>query len=325
MTQLLRTTNREAAAHELAARYPRVFIRNKNLLWNPLRLRRAKLADLNPFIVLNKPEFDAQLKAWNREGGVVIYDRNYKSYEDVAAHQAQLICECPPTVADLDAWIEAARDVVVVFTPPRWDEHHRWVAHNFPVTELCRRFYELVLAAPTDEELGRVLGFNAGFRVLGDMSAMTALGLSNAQLRQVRKALFRPRNLRTVWQVIPRVAPTDLTMAAAYHFLQSECPKVEGGVHLVTGRAMMKHVKYWRAALRDLERAGAVACRDTLFCYYLDEIPPNWDRFDIRRCSAEDRLEEIIRKVEALPEFTPASTSSRSPAPRDLSRSTSGA
>lgn len=303
MPRILQTRNREAAARVLAKKYDRVFIRNKNITWNPLRMRRVKISDLAPFIVMSQPEFDAQLEAWNRDGGMVIYDRTYTQYENVAAHQAQLVCECPASITELEAWTEGASEVAVVFRPPNWKEHYRYVRNTRPEAALCRRLYDLVAAAPTHPGLRDALELRDGLRVLPEAPTAEALGLTTAQLRHVRKALFPPWAFRGVWQVVPRTPPHDATLAGVYHWIVNECPKVDGA-HICNGMNMMKHVRFWKLAIRALDRCGAVGVRDTLYYYYLDRVNPHWDRLDARRRVAEGRLAQVIKKIEQAAELT---------------------
>lgn len=312
------TRNREATARALAGHYERVFIRNKNRLWNPLRLRRAVIADLNPYIVLNAPEFDAQLLAWNQAGGALIYDRSYTPSENVGAHHAQLLSECPLSTDLLDAYIEGARELVVIFKPPNWKEHHKWVAANYPPGDLCRRLYDLVMASSFDEAMGEALGFTPGFRVVPEDRELETLAVHPAIVRVVRKTVFRRRSRKTVWRAALRIEPEDRTMAEIYRFIVARCPKVNG-VHLIAGGTMIEVVRFWKKALRDLDRCGAIALKGFLQCYWPEELPPNFGRLDRRRYVAERHLREMIKFVEDAPEFNPAVFPPRSCAPESQS------
>jgi len=304
VTEIVHTRNREETARELLRRYGRVLVRNKNNLWNPLRLRRAALADLNPFIVLNPQEFDTQLAAWNREGGLCIYDRAYVALENIAAHPAQLISECPISIPQLDAWTEGTSEIAVVYRPPNWNEHRRWVRSNFPRAEQCRRLYDFIAAAPACPEVAAAVGMRLTAPVVAERQAQAYMGMRSAELGCARRAMLPPRAFKMVWQVSPRIAPLgEPTLSAAYAFLD-ECPQLEGA-RLVVPAEISKRVRHWKVAMRLLERRGHVAVRDTLFCYDLDEIVPHWERLDARQRTADTRLEEIIARVEASAEFNP--------------------
>lgn len=317
--QHLHTRHLEDTARALAGAHDRVLVRNKNVLWQPIRLRRAKLADLAPFIVLNPPAFDSELAAWNERGGMLIYDRAYQRAENIAAHHAQFIVECPLSVQDLDNYVDGTRDLAVIYRPPSWREHERCVGLLWPSAELCRRYYDLVQAAPKSGALAKALDLPEGFTVANDDWMSEQLGLSTAELWRVRNATFRMRDFRMVNQVIPRIAPEDRTLAELYHYIVREFPAMNG-VHLIVGSALTKAARHWKVALRDLARCGAIERKETFFCHLPDVMPPHWFKIDAEHRRAKERLEEMIARVEASAEFSPKAAL-RSPSRSDQSRS----
>lgn len=311
--EFFQTRDRERAIRALARRYERVFVRNKNVAWHPLRFRRSAIADLSPFLVMSPREFDAQLDGWNRSGGVCVHERNYVPWEDVGAHQAQVISECPMSRDLLEQYVEGARELAVIFYPPNWDEHRRWVAANFPPGDLCERFHAAVLAAPRDEAMGELLGLRPGFHVMRELEARQAIDSPAPVMRLVRRRVFRPRNLKPIWRATLRAEPEDRTLAEIYRYIGDVCPQV-GGVHYVRGYTLMKKTRFWKRAMRQLERCGAIGAKGLVTCYWPDELPPNFVRMDARRRRAERQLDEMIEYVGALPEFNqPAKRSPRSP------------
>jgi hypothetical protein len=327
VTEILHTRNREAAVRALVERYDRVLVRNKNNLWNPLRLRRAQLQDLKPFIVLNPQEFDTELAGWNERGGVLLYDRAYVALENIGAHPAQLISECPLSLQQLDSYIEGTSELAVVYRPPNWNEHRRWIRSNVPSAERCQRLWELVGAAPERPDIAGPLGFcTKGCRVVSERDAQVHLGARSAELQCVRRAFLLPRAFKAVWRVVPRIAPDDPTLVDVYDFIDKRCPTVDGARLVVPG-IISRHTRHWKVAIRQLERRGAVSLPGALFCYYLGDVTPHWERLDARQRVAERRLEEIIAKIEASPEFNPkrAPPSPRLPAHPARSRSLSAA
>jgi hypothetical protein len=223
--ELLHTRDLEEAARELASRYERVFVRNKNILWNPIRLRRSRLQDLKPFIVLNPPAFDAELAAWNERGGMVIYDRSYQRAENVAAHHAQLISECPLSLADLDNYVDGARDVAVIYWPPRWDEHRRCVGSCGRAPSSASASTSSSQGADTNEALGAPWISLRASPVAGDTESARSSSSRLAQLWRVRNATFRMRDYKMVTPVILRVPPQDRTLAEVYAYIVRECPR----------------------------------------------------------------------------------------------------
>lgn len=318
MTQFLRTRDLVEAARGLAGLYSSTLIRNKNTLWQPIRLRRKKIADLNPFIVLSAPEWDSQLRAWNERGGLLIYDRPYRATEDIASHHAQLVSECPLALDLLSEIAAGTRDVVVIYCPPRWDEHERCVAALWPDAALCQRFDALVRAAPTDDSIADALEINRGCRILSDEEAAKTLGVSTAQVWRIRSAVYRKRDYWESTAVTPRIAPADdPVLQSVFRGIERDFPLVRGE-RLILGTALGETVKRWRVALRDLVRCGSIGAKESLFCYYPEEIGASWPRIEAAHQRARGKLAEIRAYVEALPEFIPVKAA---PLPRSRVRS----
>lgn len=326
MPEILHTRNHEEAARALAARYDRVLIRNKHILWKPIRLRRAAIADLEPRIVLNPQQFDSELDAWNKDGGVVMYDRAFKKYENIAAHHAQLLTECPISVEDLERYIEGTRELVVIFMPPHWREHERAVREFYPDARLCERFYRIAQrgGTPSAGVLAAMGAVEAG-RMVSDADMAAALKVTTAQLGRIRRAMLRKREWKMVTPVVLRIEPEDATLAQTYRFIERECPKVDGA-HLIVGTKLSKAIRHWRVALRALERRGAIARRDPLFFYLLDGLEPDWRRLAQRHEAGKARLMRMAQFMETTEELNPrALQSRRSPARPSRSLSTSAA
>lgn len=303
MAEFLHTRDMEGTARKLADRYPRLFIRNKLNLWNPIRLRRSNLADLHPAIVLNPPEFNSELLKWNQDGGTLIYERSYQKDEDVAAHNAQLVCECPLSVAELNAFAEGTQDMAVIYRPPNWDEHRRNVHDLYPTAGLCKQFFEKAQSSAEDSALENALMLPEGFQVCSDEAMRGHLGITSAQLWKVRNTTLRKRDYRFITQVILRHVPDDKQLADVYYFIKRECPVIDNK-HLILGSMLNKATTFWKLALRNLVRRGSIAKKDTLFCYFLQGLPPKWDRIEKDHVDAKQRLADVIRLVESSVEFT---------------------
>lgn len=315
MPKILHTRDMEQAVRGLAARYERVLVRNKHILWKPIRLRRAALADLEPRIVLNPPQFDSELHAWNREGGVLVYDRAFKRDENIAAHHAQFITECPLSIEMIERVSEGTREAVVVYLPPNWREHERGVRDTFPDAATCERVYRMAQrGARPSQALLDALGAKEEGRVISDVEIISALKLSSAHLHRIRSAMLRKREWKMVNPVVLRIAPEDATEAQVYRFIERECPKIDGA-HLIVGAKLSKAMRFWRVALRALERRGAIARRDTLYFYALDGLEPDWKKVARTYEGAKENLRRVAAFIEAAPEFNPRETrTSRSPA-----------
>jgi hypothetical protein len=304
-TRIEKTRDLVAAAIGLHELYGRVLVRNKNIVWHPIRLERKRLQHLEPYIVWNAPEFDAQLLAWNREGGMMLYDRAYLRSENIAGHDAQLVVECPLDMEMLDAYAEGTRDHLVIYQPPNWDEHRSCVLDLHPSEARCRQFFDLVQAGPEVAQIRETLKLAEGFHVLSDERAAAVMKLNGAQLWRIRSAIFRKRDLQLVTQLVTRIEPEENTLAGIYAYIVNTFPEVNG-VRLIPGNALGRATRFWKAALKALARCGAIEMRDTLYCYWLDpDYPPHWFKIAANHRRAEKRLEEMLAYVERLPEFNP--------------------
>lgn len=302
MLRVFHTKDRESAARALLARHRHVLLRNKNMLWQPLRIRKEKLTDLRPYIVMSPAACDAQLEAWNRDGGLLIYDRGHRRRENIVAHGAQVVGECPASVDLLRIYSAGTRGELVVFKPPSWEEHEKWVAAFWPTAETCRKLYALAEAAPRDEPLRAALDLPP-CRMLTDSDACKALGRSKAEVTRIRNAIFRTRDYWTVIKVRARIAPPERTLAEFYTYLTTSFPAVDGH-HAIVEHEMI--AAWWKGTtlLRALERAGSIEISDTVRCYLLDGLPPDWERVDEAHIDARRHLMEMVGYIEESAEFT---------------------
>lgn len=300
MLATFRTRDREAAARILVGRHRHVLLRNKNLLWSPLRVRKSLLTDLSPFIVMNPPAFDTQLAGWNREGGLMVYDRAYRGREDIVAHGAQVVGEVPASIEVLRGYAAGTRGELVIFHPPTWDEHGRWVAAFWPPGDVCRALYAMAQAGERDEPLRAALDLPP-CRVVSDKAAADALKVSRAELSRVRNTTFRFRDFWTVLKVAARITPQDRTLTPWFDRIAAY-PEIDGARMVVESELQVASPR-WKKALRDLERCGSIEVRDTVRCYLLDGLEPDWDMIDAKHVGARRRLTEVISFVEELPEF----------------------
>lgn len=324
MPEILHTRDLEEATRALAGRYERVLVRAKTALMSPIRLPRAKLADLGARIVLNAAAFDRERDAWNKDGGTLFYYRAYRMHENIAAHHAQLVVECPLSMDFLNWMTESARETVVVHVPPNWREHESSVRYVYPDAALCERFYRLAQqGVEPPPGVREAMGAVEAGRMVTDVQMKDALGLSFAQVARIRDVMLRKREWKMVTPVMVRCEPEDETLAQAYRFIANECPVVDGA-HLIVGASLSKAHRFWRVALRDLQRCGSIARRDTMFFYLLDGLEPDWRRIENEQRDAKKRLAKVAAYVSGTPELkAPAKPPRRSPARPETSLSSS--
>lgn len=296
--EILRTREMPRAARALAAQYQRVLIRAKATHIHPIRFPRAQVADLNPFIVLNPPEFDRQLDEWNLRGGVVIYDRDYHKKENVAPHHAQLIAEMPLSPERLRVFTLGTREICAIFMPPNWDEHRRRAHYVAPSVDRCRQFYDIIRSAPKETSIAQALRIREEFTCCSDEWMCAQLGIDfPGEIWNLRRAMLLGRQWKLVSRVIPRCEPSDRTLLTPYRWIIERCPDIDG-VYLIEGSSMIEVARHWKVTLKRLARDGAIAKLDTLFCYMLGELPPPWAQIEHAHRTAHDGLAEMIKLME---------------------------
>lgn len=295
----------EEAVRELAERYDRVLVRNKNKLHAPIRLRRKLLADLHPRIVMSQPAFNAERDAWNEEGGILIYDRAYnKDYEKLESHQAQFISECPMSLQDLDDFTECTHEVVVIYKPGAWRGHEHWIDLTYPPAAMCRPVYESMMSGEPRPVLSDLLGFREGFCVRTDEDVAAECKVPLVQVKRVRRRLFRPHKMERVAEVVPRVSPPDEHLAKIYDFVM-RCPQL-GGSRLIVPRVMVAECsRMWQVALRALVRCGAIVRKPDLYLYWPETLGPNWKKVQSWHEQYRRRLQEMAAFMETTSEFVP--------------------
>lgn len=305
MAQVFHTRDMEEAVRALAGRYERVLVRNYHVLWKRIRLRAVDLADLEPRVVRFAPQWERELHDWNRDGGLLLYGRDYQHSENIAAHHAQLMVECPLNRERFERMIVAARELVVVYMPPSWDEHWRAVRELNPDATVGKRVYRAMKEgpAPTPAVLSAIGRVEAGC-IATDKDLAKAAGVQPWEVKRMRNIMLIWREYTMVNQAILRYPPDDPTLAQAYRFIERECPKVDG-VHLIVKTKLAKAVRFWRAALRDLERCGSIALREELFFYPLDGLPPDWQKMAAIHESARSRFTAMVEFLQQTPEFNP--------------------
>lgn len=113
---LTRTWDMEHTAQFLALRHPRVLVRATYYLARAIRFR-SKLVPLPMWIVREKV---GQLEQWRENGGLCLWER--KTF-DVPEHDAQLICEAPRSLKELERQTLHTLARAVVYQPPTWEMH----------------------------------------------------------------------------------------------------------------------------------------------------------------------------------------------------------
>lgn len=296
--KLYRTHHQENAVRALAKKHKRVLIRYRpTIRLNPIRIR--PLPDLEMFIARGIGP-SAQLDEWRAKGGVVLYSR-WHLYDKNVPHDAQLICECPFSEADLHIFTRETEQVAVVYRPPSWRAHENTMFINQPPESLCKRFWTMAMGGQADEALAKIIGLE-NFVVQPDEAILAELGITQLGLIRIRRATLQRRDFKAIQVLIPRLEPEDPALIEAYRFIVNDCP-AHLNTRYVIGSALAAAHQNWKVALKALVRSGSVQKKATLGIYFTDSQEPDWQAVKFLHEQAKSKLARITKMVDELPEF----------------------
>jgi hypothetical protein len=302
MIEILRTSKMEDAARALHAKFPRVLIRYRPILPMPIRIRPAKLADLNLYYGKAPAEFDTQIAEWEKKGGTILYMRSHQKSIVLPPHDAQLFTECPLSIAVLEEQTRETGKLAVIYRPPEWRAHEEAVFDRFPTAAKCKRLFAEIKAGKPHPVMSQALNLPPTAILISDEAIRDSMELTNVQFLLMRGAMMKGRDYKTVIQLKPRIEPEDKYLMPAYEFITKECPLLSGH-RLLLGNALSKSTRYWRRDLRGLVRSGAVERKETLGFYFLDGLEPDWLKIEAEHQAARSRLTQIVKLVDGAKEM----------------------
>jgi hypothetical protein len=306
MVPLLRCSKPEDAARLLSTRYDKVLVRAWYMMPTiKLRIRAKELQDLPLYYGRAAQAFDREIDKWKDQGGVLIYYRSFGVREGLGPHDAQLLCECPLSIQQIDKVTTETEKLCVVRKPPTWRPHEEEVDLRFPTSTLCKRFWQASHDGIRNEALCKTIGIpDIGTHWHGDDELAERLGITPREFRVVRMTCLKNRDYLSIVHLIPRIEPEDATLLPAYEFIKNECPEFGQGVHLHVGNALKKVARFWRVAIRLLVRCGSVQRKTTTAIYLPSGLEPDWKEIDQDRKDAKSRLAEVMQMVDGLEEIT---------------------
>jgi hypothetical protein len=281
--ETLRTSNIEGAIMELSRQHYRTLVRCDCRLHKPIRVRAKLLGDANAYIVKWNTG-DSQIDAWHRNGGVLLDYVSPRLTDVRPLHEAQVLVECPMSIARIHAATKRTTAVTVIYKPPSWAGHRERALDRFPTVELCQKFWSMVQ--------------EAGERLSDDL-ARGDLSLRTDQFNCVRRTVFDGACFDSVVKVRLRTAPSPGILLDVYQAI-GKLPE-EDGVYLLEDGALKASAKFWKAQMRILRKRGHVLIVDTLSTYRMPPKLPNWGRIAKACAQAQHEVDALIEYVEAMP------------------------
>lgn len=130
---IFKTYDMEHTAQFLAMRNARVFVRSRYRNHPAIRFRPRMLT--SPYWIVRQRV--NEMAKWSAAGGICVAQVGV-TWRDLPEHEAQLLCECPFSVKQLERRCKRTTGKVVVYYPPTW-ELHVWSLLRFAKPEKLRR------------------------------------------------------------------------------------------------------------------------------------------------------------------------------------------
>jgi hypothetical protein len=287
----------EQTAHVLGAKYERVLIRSAPKLNKPIRFRPRMVPELNLRLIPRhnpKPYLDK----WEDEGGNALYYCQPMRNERIPQHHAQLITECPISQALYDIAIRSTVEACVVYIPPTWDEHKRYVMRAKPPAAICERVWSILNGKTASAFLCELTEMPGGCHVAQDEEICQILGIDHRSFRYARRVLVPWDRYRKVIHVALRVMPDEPILSKMFTYINENCPKAPDGTKFVIEDVLSECIGYWRTNFSMLARRGHIDVIETLGVYDLRGVDPDWFALDERNAKARADLQEMIELIE---------------------------
>ena len=302
---LYRTTEMEKSALTLGRYFGHVLVRGLSALDNPIRIRTKQLGD-NVYLGSSADFGDRDIKRWFASGGILV---NHTYLPKTMPHEAQLLCEAPLSMEELEETIEQTTRIVVIYQGPNWNEHRKAVARLNPLPHTCKMLHTLIRSGAV--EIDQIPICNAldiphtSVGALYDESLCTTLKIVPSELKRIRKLALPGGLLKTyfpVTRLVPLVKPEDKSLLALYQHIE-RLPEA-AGIRLALGNVLNQSARFWKSSLRALVRGGSVDQLPSVTFYKTDTPEPNYEKILARHHQAQAELARMIEMVEGLPRLT---------------------
>ena len=302
---LYRTTEMEKSALLLAKHFLHVLVRGASALDNPIRIRTNQLSD-NVYLGRSADFGDRDIKRWFANGGILV---NHTYLPEAMPHEAQLLCEAPFSIQELEKIVGQTTRIAVIYQRPNWEEHRRAIGRLNPHPTPCKMLHTMIRAGAVEPDQVPICNaLNLPFAALSgiyDESLCKVLKIAAPELKRIRKLTFPAGMEKTyfpVTRLVPLVKPEDKSLLAFYQHIE-RLPEA-GGVRLALGNVLNQSARFWKSSLRALVRDGSVNQLPSVTFYKTDSPEPNYQKIQVWHEQAQINLDKMIRMMQHLPKFT---------------------
>jgi len=302
---LYRTTEMEKSALTLGRYFGHVLVRGLSALDNPIRIRTNALGD-NVYLGRNADFGDRDIKRWFANGGILV---NHTYLPEAMSHEAQLLCEAPFSIKELEKIIGQTTRIAVIYQRPNWEEHRRAIARLNPLPHTCKMLHTLIRDGAVEADQVPICNAldipHTSVGAFYDDSLCAVIKIVPSELKRIRKLALPGGLLKTyfpVTRLVPLVRPEDKSLLALYQHIE-RLPEA-AGIRLALGNELNQSARFWKSSLRALVRGGSVNQLPSLTFYKIDTPEPNYEKILAWHHQAHAEFSMMIEMVEGLPRLT---------------------
>lgn len=274
-----------------------------------LRGRATQLVDTPMLYVMGwKPEADAVLQRWHKEGGALIYRPLPRVAPSHPACDALLLIEAPLQWESLQARIANVRQEAVFYRPPTWDLHEDALAHIWPHRhqfETMEAVLNSLVGRELTEQMERVRTLVPQwekFALFTDVEMSAVTGWDTRMIRAILRRKYSMRYYRFPVFGIRYVA-THHTVKWAYEVLIAQ-PTIGKKLHVLRNDNPFDGKRpSFVNAMRHLVRLNYVTREGSYFMVNMDRPPLRLDETEAVHNMHHGKWFRVKAFIDSLQEY----------------------
>lgn len=308
---IYRTSNMEAALAAMTRRHRNVVALAEYRVAKRIKLRgRAQVLKDTPqmYVMGWKPEADAVLARWHREGGALVYRPMPRADSTHPASDALLLVEAPLQWEWLQQRIANVRQEAVIYRPPTWDLHEDAINHVWPQRHQYETL-EAVLASLMGRELTaemthirELMPHWSKFAIFTDEDMAALVGWDSRMIRAILRFKYQKTAIRfPVFKL--RYVATHYDIKWAYEVLSAQ-PSIGKKLHVLKAdRPFEGKRPAFTSALRMLVRLNYVSREGCYYMVNMDRPPLRLDAIDAVHAMHRGKWFKVRAFVDSLQEY----------------------
>lgn len=256
----------------------------------PLPLRRLK--DL-PFFLYSrfKQASYPQVDLWHEKGGILVSQSSLERICDsrIGAHDAAFFVECPLSIDTFLRNTEHTRGDIVIYQPPRWDEHQAVIDERSIPIDRVKEGWEFLQ--------GRLEGARA---LATDSELESATGVPGNLMRRALIGLQSYREAAAYLPITLRFPPDDAIQLSLYRFLEQQ-PTNDKGQHVVIDWNIYREWNpRWKPIYKRMMKEGCLSVGERTYIFHPKKIV-NWIKADNYRLVTQGEFDAMRDLVQEAP------------------------